>query len=349
MKKLILPATIAAVMATAPLAATADVKLSGQINRMIANMDNGVDSELQHLDNDGSGTRIRLKGETDAGNGTMVGFYWETQYDDSNESSNADVRPDTSAQGDFDGTFETRHRDLYIKGGFGKVSIGQGDGAANGITEMEYTGTTYLTGYASPEDIWGSVTFANSGGLNVGDVYDGMDGLSRNDRLRYDSPKLGPVTISVDTGNGGKTEAAIRFATDLGDGGKLKGGYAFWDRKDAVAPNTTSEGAAGSIAYMHGSGFNGALVIGTLDTGAAQDPESTMVALGYTTGPHAVSLRLGTTDDKTAGVSADSTEIGYVNRSLKSAELYAGYQIFEIDVTGAEDITILFAGARVKF
>jgi hypothetical protein len=180
-----------------------------------------------------------------------------------------------------------------------------------------------------------------------------MDGRSRNDRLRYDSPKLGPVTLSVDTGNGGKTEMAIRFDSDLGSAGKLKGGYAIWDRKDQVATPATSEGAAGSIAYEHGSGFNGALAIGSLDTGAAQDPESTMVVLGYKTGVHSMSVRLGTTDDKGgANVSADSTEFGYVNRSLKSTEMYVGYQIFELTDAAnptAEDITILFAGARVKF
>lgn len=345
MNKLILPATIAALMATAPLAATADVKLSGQVNRMVAQVDNGIDSEIQHLDNSGSGTRFRLKGETDSGNGIMVGFYWETQYQ-SNRSTGVDGNTVT----DIGDSFQPRMRDLYIKGAFGKVSMGQGNGAANGITEMEYTGTTYLTGYASPEDLWGGVTFGNTG-TSVGDVVDGMDGLSRNDRLRYDSPKLGPVTLSVDTGQGGKTEFAARFDTAVG-GGKLKGGIGSWDRKDQVG-TATAKGTAGSIAYMHGSGFNAAYAFGELDNGGTVDPENSMIILGYKTGVHAVSLRMGTTDDLNgANTSADSMGIGYVNRSLKAAELYVGYQTFELDDAAqptAEDITIVFAGARVKF
>ena len=340
MKKLILPATIAALMAVAPLASNADVKLSGQVNRMVAQVDNGVDSEIQHLDNNGSGTRFRLTGETDSGTGIMVGFNWETQY-----QSNSSGSVDAGTLNDFADTISSRKRDLYLKGGFGKVSLGQGDGAANGITEMEYTGTTYLTGYASPNDIWGGVTFGNTT-TKVGAVYTGFDALSRNDRLRYDSPKLGPVTLSVDTGQGGKTEMAVRFSTAIGDG-KLKGGVGTWDQKDAG----TNKGTSGSIAYMDASGFNGAISFGSKDatTAGAPDPSSTMFAVGYVTGEHSISLRLGTADDVTAGVSADSTGFGYVNRSIKGAELYAGYQMFEVDIAGADDISILFGGVRVKF
>ena len=333
----IMAATTAIIIPTASQAG--ELTISGQVNRMVASVDNGVNSELQHLDNSGSGTRFRLKGETDTGNGLKVGFYWETQYQ-SNKSSAADATSVT----DFNDETQTRHRDLYIKGEFGKVSLGQGDGAANGITETEFTGTTYLTGYASPEDIWGGVTFGKTT-TKVGAVIDGMDALSRNDRLRYDSPKLGPVSISLDTGQGGKTEAAVRFETAIG-GGKLKGGVGTWDQNDAG----TGKGTSGSIAYLDESGLNGAVSFGNLDAvGGLPDPSNTMVALGYKTGPHSVSLRLGTTDDKTPGVSADSTEIGYVNRSLKSAELYAAYQVFEVDIAGSEDIGIVFAGARVKF
>jgi predicted porin len=333
---------IAAAVASliAPITAQAgNVTLSGQINRMVANIDNGQDSEIQHLDNSGSGTRFRLKGATETGNGLSVGFYWETQYQ-SNKSSAADA----NTVADFGDSFQPRHRDLFIKGGFGKISLGQGNGAANGITEIEYTGTTYLTGYASPEDIWGGVTFGGTS-IQVKSVIDGMDALSRNDRLRYDTPKYGPVTLSLDTGSGGKTEVALRFETHMA-GGKLKGGIGSWDQNDAG----NGKGTAGSIAYLSDSGFNGALSFGQLDSNsAADDPANAMIALGYKAGPHALSLRFGTTDDKTAGVSADAAGLGYVNRSIKGIEMYAGWQNFSVDIAGADDINIVFGGARVKF
>jgi predicted porin len=322
-----------------PILAQADLTISGQVNRMVANVDNGDDSNLQFLDNSGSGTRIRLKGERDTGTGIKAGFYWETQYE-SNQSSKVDA----GTTSDFSDNFTTRHRDMYLKGGFGKVSLGQGNGAANGITEFEYSGTNYLTGSASPEDMWGSVTFGNSGGVKVKDVIDGMDALSRNDRLRYDTPKIGPVTLSLDTGTGGKTEFAVRFETKTGFG-KLKGGIGSWDQNDAGS----GKGTAGSIAYLHGSGFNAAYTFASTDKVGAADAKNSGILLGYKTGPHAIDLRLNTTDDKTNGVSADSTELGYVNRSLKGVEMYAGYRTFSADIAATDDIKILFAGARVKF
>ncbi len=330
---------LATSVAIAPMLAQSDLTLSGQVNRMVASVDNGDDSNLQFLDNSGSGTRLRLKGERDTGNGIKAGFYWETQYQ-SNKSSGVDA----GTTSDFSDEFVTRHRDMYLKGGFGKISLGQGNGAANGITESEYSGTNYLTGSASPEDMWGSVTFGNSGGVKVKDVIDGMDALSRNDRLRYDTPRLGPVTLSVDTGSGGKTELAIRFETKTGFG-KLKGGFGSWDQKDAG----TGKGTAGSISYLHNSGFNAAYTFASSDKAAAPDAKNSGLQLGYKTGPHAMDIRMNTTDDKTSGVSADSTELGYVNRSLKGVEMYAGYRTFTTDISAADDIKILFAGARVKF
>ena len=354
----------------------ADLRLSGQINRMIADIDDSVDSEIKHLDNSGSGTRIRINGEHDAGNGIKVGFYWETQYQ-SNDSSEVEIRSpgnqdDLNDDDGGNGGFQARHRDLYIRGGFGKISLGQGNGAANGITEMEYTGTTFLTGSANPQDIWRSLEFKNSDPdldreIDVGDVYNGMDALSRNDRLRYDSPKLGAFIVSVDSGNGKKTEAAIRFDFDLGAGGKIKGGVGSWDEKDAE--DEPEKGTAGSIAYLHGSGVNVALAFGEMDKddeellaelgGNPADTvniESQMLILGFKRGDHAFSLRGGTTDSfmRTAGgtvqnISADATGFGYVNTSIKATELYLGYQLFEIDLDGAEELSIVFAGARVKF
>ena len=95
------------------------------------------------------------------------------------------------------------------------------------------------------------------------------------------------------------------------------------------------------------------LSFGELDaaTAGASDPSQTTFGVGYRTGVHSASVHFGTTDDKTDGVSVDSFNVGYVNRSLKSTELYAGVQTFSADAAGVDidDIQIVFAGARVKF
>ena len=55
---------------TAPMAAQAvKYKLSGQVNRATLFQDDGVQSGVRHVDNISSGTRFRLKGSEDIGNG----------------------------------------------------------------------------------------------------------------------------------------------------------------------------------------------------------------------------------------------------------------------------------------
>ena len=62
------------------------------------------------------------------------------------------------------------------------------------------------------------------------------------------------------------------------------------------------------------------------------------------------SPREGTTDSllRTAGtalenIRADASGFGYVNTSIKATELYLGYQLFQIDLDGAEELSIVFS------
>ena len=77
------------VLIVAPVYAVS-FKISGQINRAVEHVDNGVDSEWFHVDNDNSSTRFRFVGSEEIGHGMTVGIVWETQFE-SNSSSTIDV------------------------------------------------------------------------------------------------------------------------------------------------------------------------------------------------------------------------------------------------------------------
>ena len=121
-----------------------DFTLSGQVNRLIMNVDNGDEDGLVHADNSVSGTRLRIAGNGDLDNDMMVGFLYETQLQ-SNPSSDVEA-----SELDSDGVngdvgsgdeFSTRHSNIWIKGDFGKVTMGQGSGAADGSAEVDKSGT----------------------------------------------------------------------------------------------------------------------------------------------------------------------------------------------------------------
>jgi predicted porin len=115
-----------------------EIKVSGQINRSLMWIDNGVDDELLHVDNDNSSTRFRFTGEEDF-DGTKVGVVWESQFE-SNSSASVDI-----PQNDDNGsTFTERKLEAYFGSNWGKIWIGQGDGAANGSSEVDLSGTAVI-------------------------------------------------------------------------------------------------------------------------------------------------------------------------------------------------------------
>jgi len=80
MNKKILSIAVAGAM-TAPMATQAvKYKLSGQVNRAVVFQDDGEQSAVRNVDSIASGTRFRLKGSEDLGNGMKVGIYYESQW-----------------------------------------------------------------------------------------------------------------------------------------------------------------------------------------------------------------------------------------------------------------------------
>jgi predicted porin len=128
-------------------AQSVEVSISGQVNRLIMNVDNGAESGLVHADNSASGTRWRFLGSGDLDNGMTTGLVYETQLQ-SNPSSEitADTLDSDGIGGNVGGGdyFSTRLANVWLKGNFGKVSIGQNSGAADGSAEVDHSGTTVI-------------------------------------------------------------------------------------------------------------------------------------------------------------------------------------------------------------
>ena len=335
------------VLLSAPVNAVS-FKVSGQINRALEYVDNGDESELFHVDNDNSSTRFRFVGSEEIGHGMTVGIVWETQFE-SNSSSTIDVGNNDDGESEF----TERIFEAYFSGTWGKATIGQGDGAANGTAEVDLSGTSVVT-YAGVNDMAGSVTFVDSSGAPITEINttrNQFDGLSRNDRLRYDTPKLGPVTLSTSVTNGDAWELAARLSTEMEGLGKIAAAIGYVDTEDRTTPQYDQIGA--SISWLHDTGVNLTLSYGTRDTDGGTEPKNFYAKLGYIHGKQAVSIEWGQTDDLAfEGDESSSYGAGYVYNIHKGVELYAGYRLYELDRASGpniEDINVLMAGTRVKF
>jgi hypothetical protein len=88
-------------------------------------------------------------------------------------------------------TFAQRHMDAYIKDAvFGKLSIGQGGSASDGVSEVDKSGTG-IVAYSSIADMAASMKYRTAAGgyvTSIGATSSNMDGLGLTDRVRYDTP-----------------------------------------------------------------------------------------------------------------------------------------------------------------
>ena len=327
---ILLPASVQAV----------EVSVSGQVNRLIMSVDNGSESGVVHADNSVSGTRWRFAGDGELDNGMTAGLLYETQLQSNpSDKITADSLDSDGIGGDVgDGDhFSTRQANVWLKGNFGKVTIGQGSGAVDGSAEIDDSGTGVIQYNGSSSDLLGSMEFGNSG-VTVGSVRAYFDGLGRNDNIRYDAA-IGDLALAGSLGNGDKIEAAVTYKIET-----VKFKVGLWDQKDS---GTGIAGSAVSATWGGDGGLNLTGAYGSDDRDG--DPSNVYLKVGFKMGDNAFGVDWSETSDLGAG-DADSVSVAWVGAMMQGVELYASYRVESLDgVSDADDIDALVGGMRVKF
>ena len=343
------PYTLAALATSAvillPTSANAfEFTLSGQVNRLIMNVDNGDESGVVNADNSVSGTRVRVKGNGDIGNDLTAGLYYEYQLQ-SNPSNKitADSLDSDGIGGDVGGgdDFSNRNANIWVKGNFGKVTLGQGSGAADGSTEADLSGTTVIQYPTSNGDLLGSMEYGDAG-VTVGGARSAFDGLGRNDNIRYDIA-INDFSFAGSYGNGDKRELAARYKLE-----NLEVRVAWWDE---ASSGDGDRGAAISATWIAENGINltGEYSGTDASDGEADDPTNIYVKLGYKTGKSSFGVDWSETQDLGPG-DASSVSIAWVYMPMAGIETYASYRVESIDnVDDDDDIDAVIGGARIKF
>jgi len=326
-----------------------ELRLSGQINRAIMNVDDGVEDEWFNVDNGNSSTRFRFNAEGDVAPGMKAGILFEVEYK-SNPSS--DVR---FGDRDISPSLNERHMDVFFRGGWGTVRLGQGDGAANGASEVDLSGTT-VAHYAASPDIGGAFQYRTSAGAlsgaSVSATISNQDFESRYDRVLYQTPLFSGFMAEASWGNkeADVVEAALRYSGKIGALGTLAGALGY-SNEEGTAGAIDDETIGGSISWLHPSGINLTYTHTTRDL-AGRDGEFDYFKAGYKFGKHAVSIDYGMGNDQAAaGDEATVYGIGYVFTPIAWAEIFALYKRHSMDRPGAslEDIDFGMVGTRVKF
>ena len=341
---LILAATTIAVLT--PIGSHAfEAKLSGQVSRMIVVPDDAAGDEIQFVDIGWSGSRFRFTGSETAENGIKYGFRFEIQA-----RENSAGAPNGGTLGDTGDNQDNRYQDLYFSGDFGKVSFGKGDGAANGSTEVDYSGTALSSAGAAIADNFGGYQIAP--GVAFKNVFRIDDALSRQNRIRYDTPDFNGFSLAGSLNQGNSTEIAARYKGDFG-GNKIGGAVFFATAADksATVDGNDITGLSASLMLSGGLNFTVAYSQNEDSVDASKDREATFFKVGYKMGMHAVSVDFGQGEgDGSGSTEGDTAGLTYAVFPHKGVEMFATVRTLDSDgVANSQSVDILAFGSRIKF
>lgn len=336
--------------------------ISGQINRAVVVANDSYNNTLYHVDNTVSNSRFRLVGTAGINSDLTLGTRLEIAVSPDRSSTVSQQQKTLS-----DTYFDQRWVEIALTSkSFGKLSIGKGDTASNTTAEVDLSKTDVIQ-YASITDMGGGFLFRSknaakafipngTSNLKVSDAFSSFDGLSRQSRLRYDSPNLYGFSLAGSLVSNQRSDLALFWG---GEGYGFKGAGAF-----AVSnPKLASAGLLydGSFSLLHSvTGLNLTLS-GALQQYTTRNNATNLYAklgwlanftsLGYTAFgvDYTRSEHLAQAGDKGYSVGA-----AVVQAFEKYAtELYFQYRIFSLDraagTTPVADINIGTFGARVKF
>ena len=331
--------------------------LSGQINRAINIVDDGDNTEAYFVDSGASGSRFRLVGSAKLDDDLTLGTRMELGF---SPNSSSKVSQDNMESGD---SFDQRYTDLSLASKrYGKIFLGKGDTSSNNSAEVDLSGTD-LVQYASIADIAGGMQFVESGsddlsGISVSDAFKNFDGLSRKNRLRYDTPTFYGAHLSTSWISEKRWDASAWW------GGK---GYGFKTAAAAAVAyiHTDRNGDDsdyqydGSFSILHeNTGLNFTFSAGVQEVDNQGDPSNVWGKVGWRTdlvsyGKTSFGIDYGEStnlvSDRDDGYSYGATVVQVFNDY--GAEFYAQYRVFSLDhaATDVEDVNVATVGTRVKF
>ena len=329
--------------------------VSGQVNRGLLYVNNGDKDDFFHVDNDNSSTRVRFVGTGDLTEDITVGAQIEVQFE-SNSTAAIRIDQDGSAGPN---NFTERKLELYVDSErFGRLWLGQGDTASNGTSEVDLSGTSVIA-YSGIGDMAGGIAFSDNNvlGPRIGQVFSNFDGLSRDDRIRYDTPSFSGFKGSVSALEGGAVDVGLRFSGEVA-GTKIVAAGAWADASSKDANNFKQYNGSVSVLTPLGISVTGALGSRDQDSGTGDDPFFYYAKLGYTFdavsfGATSIAIDYEAVDDLAqAGDEAQSYGAFVVQRYDKiGADFYLGVRNHELDRSGSnfDDVLAVLVGGKVRF
>ncbi len=339
---------------------TVKLAISGQVNRALLLAGDGEQTDLFHVDNDNSSTRVRFVGTGKPSEDITVGAQVEVQFE-SNSSASVDQNNENNDV--TTNSFTERKLEIFFDHKkLGRLWLGQGDTASNDTSHADLSGTTVIA-YAAIQDLAGSLLFRNSTtnaltAIEIADAYDDVDGLSRDDRIRYDTPKFLGFQVSIGHVQGGENDYALRYSGQWGDF-KTAVAVAYANIASTSTTVDHQENASGSVLHVP-TGLSLTLAGGQTSQKARgrANPTFFYSKIGwqkqlFEVGNSYFAIDYGFSNDRAQNDDEFQTIGVAAVQKLDSwgTELYAGFRNHQMNRSSVQldDINVGMLGARVKF
>lgn len=335
--------------------------LSGQVNKALLFADDGNTSRKMIVDNPAASTRINFSAEAPV----TADFSFGAQHEAEIPTNNASVVT-LQGNGDYNQasrSFVARKSEVMMTHKrFGKLSLGQGSTATDGVIEADLSNTAVSGNYADSALVGAAILFYNSGTKTtsgspaVGDVFNTLNG-GNEDRVRYDTPTFAGFTGSVAGVSGGASDAALAYSGKIG-AFELAATVGYYNSNSIST--TVDHRLSGSASVLHSSGLSLTVAGGKQEFKAASRDNGTSLygKLGYTAkifgvGPTNFGIDYGVYDDYGQnGDEAKTYSIGAVQQFESiGSQVYILGKVYELDrtATSYDDIKLVMTGIRVAF
>ena len=138
-----------------------------------------------------------------------------------------------------------RKNELWIESEtLGRITLGQGSAASDGITEINLSSSNSDPGF----DFGNDFIIRELSALPLDAYADGLDGLGRIDRIRYDSPSIYGFILSASWGEDDAYDIALRFKKEW-NSIRIAAGIAYAE----ADPDEPTGGAEGDFELITGS------------------------------------------------------------------------------------------------
>ncbi len=354
------------------------LRVTGQVNRAVIFADDGFETQTRHVDNDFSSSRFRWRADAKVNNDIKVGGLIEIQVEPNSNFGNrggGDQDTESDTESNTNSRLSPRKVEFWIDHNqFGRVYVGKGDPGSNSSNQSTaHAGGSALLN-ASVALVYGGLEFKTARGsgassVTANTVLGDFDGLTRANRIRYDTPTIAGFQGRVSHLDDSSYDVSLWYNGKV-LGTKVKASLAYSDSSGDSAPSgRDGDMVNGALSLVHSSGFGLTGSFGILSrddqdqdqtasgintTGSSQDPTMWFISGHF----QRKFTDLGTTflgvayqensEQNQARDTARAFQASVVQHIDAAAfQLYASYVHYELDRSTANGVDQIFKDTDV--